>query len=164
MRQGVSALKKSLCVLAGAAVLAVAAVPAVGQSSGKVTPTVTRKTKPNVGHHYPWKFTTKGEVKPPKGDCPPGTTDTTYCTPDVDKDKACKGKVRVRFTLGTKVVSSKTVKLGKKCKYSAKQTIRGKSLAGKRLRVRARFLGNAVLNPANSKSRRVLLARHSSGL
>jgi hypothetical protein len=158
-------LKKSLSLLGGVAVLAVAAVPAVGQSSGKVTPPqVTRKTTPLVGQNYPWKLTTKGKVVLPKGDCPAGTADTTYCTPDVDKTKGCKGKVRVKYLLGTKVVSSKSKTVKKDCSYSISATFKDKALAGKRLRVRARFLGNATLNPKDSNSRRVLLAKHAKGL
>jgi hypothetical protein len=158
-------LKKSLSLLAGVAVLAVAAVPAVGQSSGKVPPKqVTRKTTPLVGNQFPWKYTTKGKVVLPKGDCPAGTADTTYCTPDVDKTKGCKGKVRVRFLLGTTLVSSKSTNVKKDCSYSSSETFNDKTLAGKRLRVRARFLGNEVLNAKDSSTRRVLFARSATGL
>jgi hypothetical protein len=158
-------LKKSLSLLAGVAVLAVAAVPAVGQSSGKVAPKqVTRKTTPLVGHKFPWTYTTKGKVVLPKGDCPAGTVDTTYCTPDVDKTKGCKGKVRVKYLLGTKVVSSKSTNVKKDCSYSSKVTFKDRTLAGKRLRVRASFMGNTVLKAKDSGARRVLLARTATGL
>jgi hypothetical protein len=156
-------LKKSLSLLAGAAVLAAAAVPAAGQSSGKIAPAkVTRKTKPIVGHHYPWKFTTAGAVIVVKNQCPPGTTDTTYCTPR--PPKPCKGKVRVWFTIGKKVVSSKKATLKKNCKYKSAMVVRDKSLAGQRMRVHARFLGNSVLKAKSARGRRVLIAKHSTGL
>ena len=158
-------MKKSLSLLAGVAVLAVAAVPAVGQSSGTVAPKqVTRKTNPLVGHKFPWKLTTKGKVVLPKGDCPAGTTDTTYCTPDVDKDKGCKGKVRVQYQLGTKIISSKSVNVKKDCSYKSSVTFKDKTLAGKRLRVKARFMGNTVLSAKDSAARRLLLARTATGL
>jgi hypothetical protein len=158
-------LKKSLSLLGGVAVLAFVAVPAVGQSSGKVAPKqVTRKTTPLVAHKYPWTYTTKGKVVLPKGDCPAGATDTTYCTPDVDKTKGCKGKVRVQFLLGTKVISSKSKSVKKDCTYSSSVTFKDKTMAGKRLRVKARFMGNSVLNAKDSAARRVLLARGARGL
>jgi hypothetical protein len=156
---------KSLSLLAGAAVLAVAVPVAVGQSSGKVAPKqVTRKTTPLVGHRYPWKFKTRGKITLPQGDCPAGTTDTTYCTPTVTKAQGCKGKVRVRYMLGKRVVSAKKTKLKKNCSYTVTQRIRNKKLAGTRLRVRVRFMGNAVLSAKESKIRRVKLARGSRGL
>src|SRR4051794_3017029 len=159
MPQGVSVLKKSLSLLAGAAVLAVAAVPAAGQSSGKVAPkSVTLTVTPKVDHGSPWTFKSKGKIKLPKGTCPPGTTDTTYCTPDVDKKKACKGKVRVRFKKGTTILKSTTVNVSKKCTYSAKTKFTSSSLAGSKLKVQARFLGNSVLTPKNSPTRTVTAA------
>jgi hypothetical protein len=160
-------LKKSLSLLAGVAVLAVAAVPAVGQSADKVTPTaVTRKTKPLTPHKYPWKLTTTGAVKKPRTNCPPGqgVKNNPYCTPELTDAQACRGKVRVTFTLGTKVVSKKSTKVKSNCTYKNTQTLTDKSLAGKRVRVQARFLGNASMNPRSSTRRRVLLARNSTGL
>jgi hypothetical protein len=168
MRQGVSPLKKFLCPLAGAAVLAVAAVPAVGQSPDKVTPdAVTRKTKPaKSARTYPWKLTTSGSVKKPRTNCPPGqgVKNNPYCSQELTNAQACTGKVRVTYTLGNKVVAKKTAKVKSDCSYKAKSTIKNKSLAGKRLRVQARFLGNAFMNPRNSSRRRVLLGKNSKGL
>jgi hypothetical protein len=168
MRPGVSALKKFLCLLVGAAVLAVAAVPAVGQSSDKVTPdAVTRKTKPAKGSHvYPWKLTTSGTVKKPRTNCPPGqgSKNNPYCTQELTNAQACTGKVRVTYKLGTKTVAKKTTKLKPDCTYKAKSTLKNKSLAGKRVRVQARFLGNAFMNPRSSGRRRILLGAHSTGL
>lgn len=158
-------MKKSLSLLAGAAVLAVAAVPAVGQSAGKLAPKqVTRKTTPSVGHTYPWKFTTKGKIVLPKGTCPAGTTDTTYCTPTPTKAQGCKGKVQIFYKLGTKVLSKKKTGVTKSCTYSGNVTFRNKTLAGKRLTVQSKFLGNSVLLPKSSSIRRLLLPKHSKGL
>ena len=168
MPKGVSALKKFLCLLAGVAVLAVAAGPAIGQSSDKVSPSaVTRKTKPaKASHTYPWKLTTSGKVKPPPKNCPPGngSKNNPYCSAGLTTAQACKGKVRVTYTLGKTVVAKKTTKVKSNCSYKATSTIKNKSLAGDRLRVQARFLGNALMNPRSSNRRRVLLAKNSKGL
>lgn len=171
MLKGSPALKKFLCLLAGLAVLAVVAVPAIGQSStSKFTPdAVTRKTKPTKAvHTYPWKVTTYGKVKPPHQFCPPGQQDKNnpnfYCE-NVTAAQACKGgKVRVTYTLGTKVIARKTTKLKSNCSYSAKSTIKNRSIAGKRLRVGAKFLGNSAMNPRSSTRRRLLFANHAKGL
>jgi hypothetical protein len=158
-RQGVSVLKKSLSLLAGAAALAVAAVPAVGQSSGSLAPKkVSLTVTPKVDHGSPWTFKAKGKVTLPKGTCPPGTTDTTYCTPTPTKAKACKGSVRIRYKLGKQIIKSVTVDLSKKCTYSAKTSFESPSLSGKKLTVQARFLGNDVLKAKNSPKRKVTLA------
>jgi hypothetical protein len=168
MPQGVSALKKFLCLLAGVALLAVAAAPAIGQSSDKVTPSaVTRKSKPTKAvHTYPWKVTTFGKVKPPPKKCPPGngSKNNPYCAGELTDAQACKGKVRVTYTLGKKVVAKKTTKVKSDCSYKAKSTIKNRSLAGKRVRVQARFLGNAFMNPRSSTRRRILFAKDAKGL
>jgi hypothetical protein len=166
-------LKKFLCLLVGVAVIAAVAVPAaIGQSSGnKFTPDgVTRKTKPaKAVHRYPWKVSTFGKVKPPHNFCPPGQQNQPdpngnfYCE-NVSNAQACKGKVRVTYTLGKKVIARKTTKLKSDCSYRAKSTIKNKSIAGKRLRVQARFLGNSVMTPRSSPRRRLLFAAHPQGL
>jgi hypothetical protein len=162
-------LKKFLCLLVGLAVLAVAAVPAaIGQSSSKVTPdAVTRKTKPTKAvHTYPWKIRTFGTVKKPRTNCPngQGVKNNPYCTAELTDAQACTGKVRVTYTLGNKVVAKKTTKVKSNCSYSAKSTIKKKSLAGKRVRVQARFLGNSFMNPRSSPRRRLLFGKHAKGL
>jgi hypothetical protein len=164
-------LKKFLCLLVGVAMLALAAGSAIGQSStDKVTPDgVTRKTKPiKAVHKYPWKVTTFGTVKKPKPHCPPGQQNDPnnkhYCEAAIPNAQACKGKVRVTYTVGKKVIARKTTKLKSNCSYSAKSTIKNRSLAGKRARVQARFLGNSVMNPRSSSRRRLLFAKHAKGL
>src|SRR4029079_1125947 len=159
-------------LLVGVALIAVVAVPAaIGQSSGnKFTPDgVSRKTTPKTAHTYPWKLTTKGKVKPPHNFCPPGQQNKPdpngnfYCE-SVSSVQACTGKVRVTYTLGKKVVARKTSKLKSDCSYKAKSTIKKKSLAGKRVRVQARFLGNSAMNARSSSRRRLLFAKHAKGL
>ena len=164
-------MKKSLCLLVGVAMLALAAGSAIGQSStDKVTPdSESRKTKPTKAvHRYPWKVTTFGTVKKPKPHCPPGQQNDPnsnhYCEAAIPNAQACKGKVRVTYTVGKKVIARKTTKLKSNCSYSAKSTIKNRSLAGKRVRVQARFLGNAVMNPRSSSRRRVLFAKNAKGL
>src|SRR5262249_11387869 len=126
MPQGDLPLKKSLCLLAGAAVLAVAAVPATGQSTGKVTPTsVTRKTKPTkASHSYPWKIRTFGSVKKPRTNCPNGNgvKNNPYCTAELTDAQACKGNVRITYTRGSKTLARKTVKVKPNCSYSGTTT------------------------------------------
>jgi hypothetical protein len=164
-------LKKFLCLLVGVALLAVVAVPAIGQSSTtKFSPdSVSRKTKPTKAvHKYPWKVKTSGKVKPPHQFCPPGQQDKNnpnfYCE-TVTAAQACNGgKVRVTYTLGKKTVARKTTKLKSNCSYSATSTIKNRSLAGKRVRVQARFLGNSAMNPRSSNRRRVLFAKNATGL
>ena len=111
MRQGVSALKKYLCLLVGVAVLAVAAVPAVGQSSDKVTPdAVTRKTKPaKASHIYPWKVTTFGAVKKPRTNCRQRQRrqEQPVLLGSADRSpRPARGKVRVTYTLANKVIAT----------------------------------------------------------
>ena len=166
-------MKKFLCLLVGVALMAAVAVPAaIGQSSGnKFTPDgVTRKTNPaKAVHRYPWKVSTFGKVKPPHNFCPPGQqgkpdpNGNFYCE-NVSTAQACTGKVRVTYTLGKKVVARKTTKLKSNCSYSAKSTIKKKSLAGERVRVQARFQGNSAMNPRSSSRRRLLFAKHAKGL
>jgi hypothetical protein len=152
-------LKKSLSLLAGAAALAVAAAPAVGQSSGSLAPKkVSLSVTPKVDHGPPWTFKAKGKVTLPKGTCPPGTTDTTYCTPTPTKSQACKGKVRIRYKRGKTILKSKTVKLSKKCTYSGSTSFKSASLSGHKLTVQARFLGNSVLTAKSSAKRTVTTA------
>ena len=164
-------MKKFLCLLVGVAMLALAAGSAIGQSSSdKVTPDgVTRKTKPTKAvHKYPWKVTTFGSVKKPKPHCPPGQQNDPnsnhYCEAAIPNAQACKGKVRVTYTVGKKVIARKTTKLKSNCSYSAKSTLKNKSLAGKRVRVQARFLGNSAMNARSSSRRRLLFANHAKGL
>jgi hypothetical protein len=164
-------LKQFLCLLVGVALIAVVAVPAAtGQSSGtRFTPdSVSRKTKPTQAvHKYPWKVTTFGKVKPPHQFCPPGQQDKNnpnfYCE-NVTAAQACNGgKVRVTYTLGTKTIARKTTKLKSNCSYSAKSTIKNRSLTGERVRVQARFLGNSAMRPRSSSRRRLLFGKRATG-
>jgi hypothetical protein len=153
-------LKKSLSLLGGVAVLAVAAVPAVGQSSGKVAPaSVSATTTPGRDTTAPYTFITKGKVKKPKATCPAGTTDTTYCTPALTNAQACKGKVRVRIRRASDnaIIKSKKVAVGSKCGYKATQTLNTSDIVGSKvkLRVEVRFLGNSVLTAKSATTKTV---------
>jgi hypothetical protein len=156
---------KARCLLVSVALLA-AATSAIAQSSGKVTPaavTITTKPAKLVGA-YPWKVRTYGKVRKPRQNCPPGQgSNNPYCS-SLANGAVCRGKVRVTYKLGRKIVARRTTKLTSDCSYSARSTIRNRSLAGKRVRVQARFLGNRAMNPRSSKRRRLLFARHAKGL
>jgi hypothetical protein len=132
------------------AVLALGAV-AQGQSSNRAIPNkLTATTKPKRSKFAPYVFTTRGTLQAPNVNCPPGTTDPTYCTP-ISRAKACTGKVSIKFKKGKKTVSSKKATIGSKCTYKSKATLK----ATGKYKVVVRFLGNSVLQPRNAKSQTV---------
>ena len=67
--------------------------------------------------------------------------------------QACQGVVRIRFQTARRTLANVRVAVNTLCRYTARVTIRG-SFRG-RLRVRARFLGNALLTPHSARSQTV---------
>ncbi len=67
------------------------------------------------------------------------------------KKLICTGKVRVRFTAGRKVLSSKTTKLRNTCTYKSTVTFRASRSQRRKLRAQARYLGSPVSLPKSSK-------------
>ena len=87
--------------------------------------------------------------------CPAGTTDPRYCVrPQLSA--ICSGTVNVRFQKRNTTISSKNVGLRPDCTFQSRLRLNSR-LPTRRgvLRVRARFQGNAVLQPRNSSSHTV---------
>jgi WD40 repeat protein len=106
--------------------------------AGKKTPAkLSLGAKPKRDRTLPYRFTFSGKLTPAAG--------TT-----------CSGKVVVTVKRGSKTVAKKTAKLASSCKWKTTVTFKnrkklGKKKAGK-LTARARYGGNAALNPKSSKA------------
>lgn len=154
--------------------------PAAAQTSAQrgYPAKVTSKSKPKVDKKSPFKFKVTGAITLPSRACAPGATPGTgatnciplNCAPGVTNTRycgvptlaqICTGKVRLQFKKGSKTVKTKTVNLNAAtCKYSASVTIKDKKgrkakLRGVKLKVTARFMGNAVLKARNAKTFKV---------
>ena len=99
---------------------------------------VTRNTTPRRLRSRPYVLTTTGRVRLPSG-FPPVF--------------ACKGVVRIRYQTARRTLVNVVVPLNGACRYFAQVTIR-RSISGS-LRVRARFLGNALLTPRSARSQKI---------
>lgn len=97
---------------------------------------------PNRDRRAPYKFRTRGSVALPAGLAP-----ATSCT---------GGRVRVTIKRGSKTISSRRVNLKTNCTFtSSVRFSRSRRQARGRLKVSAKFLGNAVLLPSGTKTRSV---------
>ena len=68
----------------------------------------------------------------------------------------CSGKVAVRYQKSGTTISNRLATVRPDCSYRQRTTFRTRlSLRRGRFTVRARFQGNAVLQPRNSPTRRV---------
>ena len=99
---------------------------------------VTRNTTPRRLRSRPYVLTTTGRVRLPSG-FPPVF--------------ACKGVVRIRYQTARRTLVNVVVPLNGACRYFTRVTIR-RSITGS-FRVRARFLGNALLTPHSARSQRI---------
>jgi hypothetical protein len=71
----------------------------------------------------------------------------------------CTGSIRVRFTAGSKTLSSRTSKLRNTCTYKTTVTFRATTRQRSRLRVQAKYLGSAVSLTKSSKKIRAKVRR-----
>ncbi|HTN24728.1 MAG TPA: hypothetical protein VL120_12125 [Solirubrobacteraceae bacterium] len=65
--------------------------------------------------------------------------------------KACIGSVRIRYTAGSKVLSSKSTKIKSTCRYTSTVTFKASKSQRSRLRVQARYGGSVVSRAKSSK-------------
>jgi hypothetical protein len=107
----------------------------------KKRPRLSLRVKPNRDTKAAFQYPAKGKLKLPKG---------------VSKKVGCTGDVLVRITRGNKLITKQRLALSKRCKYSTKlnASARLSKFGSGKMRVRARFLGNAVLLKAKSPWRR----------
>jgi hypothetical protein len=133
---------------------------------------VTLSVTPKRDRTRPFTFTSTGRVVPPANYCasgvspssdanciplfcPPGATNASYCYVP-PRALICSGTVNVRYQKRNTTISSRSVPLRADCTYRSRVTF--KTLLRTRqgvLRVRARFLGNAVLLPRSAPIRTV---------
>jgi hypothetical protein len=163
------------------AVLSLAAVLLFSsQGSAQVTaPTIVRgspvqvtiKTTPRRERFRPYTFTTRGRIIPPPRYCtpgqnpgppgpnncipvicPPGVTDPRYCL-FPGRGVICSGVVTVRVQKRGTTISSRNVGVRRDCTYRSKVTFHTllRTRIGN-LSFRARFQGNPVLLPRNSRT------------
>gem|GEM_PF-6782833 len=85
-----------------------------------------------------------------------GTLKLATALAPLGKKLICTGSVRVRFTAGKRVLSSRTTKLRNTCTYSATATFRASAKQRRSMRVRARYGGSPV---SRTKSSRTIRAR-----
>ncbi len=171
-------MRRSLVLTGALSLLAVlmCTTPGIAQSPtivrGQAT-SVSLKTTPKRDRSRPYTFTSTGRVVPPAtycapntnpipgaGNCvpiicPPGVTDIRYCILPA-RDRICSGTVTVRFQKRGTTISSRNVFLRSDCTYRSRVTFRTR-LPTRRgvLSVRARFQGNAILQPRSSSTRTV---------
>lgn len=131
---------------------------------------VTISTTPRRDRTRPYTFRTSGRVIPPTrfcnpGEvpgngaatcvqvlCPPGQTDIRYCLIP-GAGVICTGQVTVRVQKNSTTISSRIVNLSRRCTYRSQVTF--STLLPTRvgnLSFRARFGGNAVMLPRNSRT------------
>ena len=99
-------------------------------------PTITSKVSPKRDRTAPYTFTTTGTVTLPA---------------TVSPELGCTGTVTVQIKVRSRTVSTRRAKLSKSCTYRSKVAF-GSRLRAKRLKVTARFLGNAVVLPRTAKA------------
>jgi hypothetical protein len=159
---------------AGAVVPVTASDVAIATARG-FTELVTLKVTPKRDRTRPYTFTSTGQIFPPAhfcapgagptGEagpancipiiCPAGNTNPAYCAPP-PRSVICSGIVTVRFQRHHTTISSRNVSVKADCTYSSTVSFRTR-LHSRRgsLQVRARFQGNVVLTPQNSKTKTV---------
>ena len=103
----------------------------------RVTATVT----PSRDRSRPYRFRTRGSVSRPAG---------------VSAAAGCSGTVTVTIKRGTRTISTRRATLTRTCTYTSTATFSSRGRLGNgRLRITARFGGNAVLKARSSAGRNV---------
>lgn len=136
----------------------------------RATPlSLSQTTTPRRDRFRPYTFTTVGRLAPPTTFCapgvsptpaancipvlcPPGSLNPAYCV-QPPRSIICSGTVTVRIQKRSTTISSRNVLLRPDCTYRSRVsfTTRLTSRRGS-LRVRARFQGNVLLSPINSRT------------
>jgi hypothetical protein len=101
---------------------------------------VSASTAPRRDRRRPFRFTTSGRVRLPSG---------------LTRAQACgSGDVAVVVKAARKTISTRRVQLSRTCSYRSRVTFRPRNRfpRNRRLTVRVRFLGNAVLGPRRAEA------------
>ncbi len=104
--------------------------------AGRLRTSLSLKARPRRDRRPPFRFTFSGRVRVPSG---------------ANRASVCGGRVRLVVKKGRKTVARGTVRVSRRCTYRKRIVIRGTRRAGRRkarLRVNARFGGNASLRPS----------------
>ena len=107
---------------------------------GKHRTSLTLRAQPRRDRRPPFRFTFSGRVRIPGG---------------VSAASVCGGRVRLVLKKGRRTVARGTARVSRRCTYRKRITIRGTRRTGRRrarLRVTARFGGNAFLSSAPRRS------------
>ncbi len=107
---------------------------------GKHRTSLTLRAKPRRDRRPPFRFTLSGRVRIPGG---------------VSAAAVCGGRVRLVLRKGRRTVARGTARVTRRCTYRKRITIRGTRRTGReraRLRVTARYGGNASLSSAPRRS------------
>jgi hypothetical protein len=133
---------------------------------------ITANTTPKRDRTKPYTFTTTGRIIPPSRFCnpgqnptrgancvpilcPPGGVDTRYCL-FPGRRTICSGTVTVRFSRVTTTISARNVQLRSDCTYRSRVRFKlGVITRRGPLHVRARFQGNPIFLPSNSRRQTV---------
>lgn len=102
---------------------------------------LSSKVSPGRDRTFPYRFKASGKLSLPEG---------------VSAEEGCRGKVRVRYKVGRKTISSRKAKVRSNCRWSRKVAFgqRYRLTRGK-LRVFATFQGNDVLKRRSASRRTV---------
>jgi hypothetical protein len=101
----------------------------------RTLPTLTAGVRPARDRRAPYRFTVRGSLIPPA---------------NVDRAKACRGRVVIRFRAGGKTLRTRRARVRSTCRYRARALLRSRP---RKIRVKARFRGNAVLRPRSARTR-----------
>jgi hypothetical protein len=103
----------------------------------RALPRLTARAIPRRDRRRPFRFTVRGTLIPP---------------PAVDRTRACRGRVAIRFKAGRRTVRLRRARVRTNCRYRARVRVR---VRPRILRVKVRFRGNSVLRPRSARTRRV---------
>ena len=109
--------------------------PPITPPGGKHRTSLTLRARPRRDRRPPFRFTFSGRVRIPAG---------------VSREAVCSGRVRLVLKKGRRTVARRTARVSRRCAYRRRITIRSPKRTGRRarLRVTARFGGNAFLSEA----------------
>ena len=106
-------------------------------SQARALPVLTARARPRRDRRRPYRFRVRGTLIPPAG---------------VDRTRACRGRVVIRFKAGRKTVRLRRARVRGTCRYRSRALVRVRPRV---LRVKIRFRGNAVLRPRSARTLRV---------
>lgn len=106
-------------------------------AQARALPALTARARPRRDRRRPYRFRVRGSLIPPS---------------TVDRARACRGRVVIRFKAGRKTVRLRRARVRGTCRYRSRALVRVRARV---LRVKVRFRGNAVLRPRSAPTVRV---------